>query len=68
MTLKRRILALETLGRGPSRLIVAVGPAGFDAVAQLHERGVEVELADTLVVIQKPVGSPMTMSVDGRAC
>lgn len=68
MTLKRRIMALETTRPGRSRFIVTVGSATLDATAELHNRGVVVATADTLVTIRKPVAAMVSITVDGRPC
>lgn len=67
MTLRSRISALEATVVGRGRFVVAIGPNAFDPTALLHARGVDLNAGDTLVVIRKPVTSPVTISVDGCA-
>lgn len=66
MTLKRRIAALETSHVGAGRFIVAIGPSSIDVVSQARDRGIEIAVADTVVVVRKPSACPVSIRLDGQ--
>lgn len=66
--LKQRIARLEGAATGKERLIIAVGPDGFDVDLALASLGLEVGPSDLVVAVNgKPDEEPVTVTVDSVA-
>lgn len=66
MTLRNRLARLEIVQVGHARVIVIGGPAGLDAETEMRARGVEASVRDLVVVMSKPLPSPVNVTVDGQ--
>jgi hypothetical protein len=66
MTMKTRLARLETVQIGNARVIVIGGPAGMDAKTEMRARGVEAVARDLVVVLAKPLPTPVSVTVDGQ--
>lgn len=66
MTMRTRLARLETVQVGNARVIVIGGPEGLDVNSELGARDVAATGRDLVVVLSKPLPTPINVTVDGQ--